>query len=62
MDVQLMSIGQRNITHAEEFNLMNVLMGEKDKRLPHLQVDKFECKELKSQLECTPWKRAAMVR
>jgi hypothetical protein len=52
--VQLMSIGQRNITHAEEFNLMNVLMGEKDKRLPHLLVDKFECKELKSQLECTP--------
>lgn len=52
--VQLMSIGQGNITHAEEFNLMNVLMGEKDRRLPKLLIDKFECKHLKSQLECTP--------
>jgi len=52
--VQLMSIGQGNITHAEEFNLMNVLMGEKDRRLPKLLIDKFECKHLKSQMECTP--------
>ncbi|MFZ4523277.1 MAG: hypothetical protein ACOYNC_16330 [Bacteroidales bacterium] len=52
--VQLMSIGQGNITHADEFNLMNIMMGEKDKRLPKLLIDKFECKELKSQLEITP--------
>lgn len=56
--VQLMSLGQGNITHAEEFNLMNVMMGEKDKRLPKLLIDKFECKELKSQLECTPVEKA----
>lgn len=52
--VQLMNVGQGNITHADEFNLMNILMGEKDKRLPRLLIDKFECKELKSQLELTP--------
>jgi hypothetical protein len=52
--VQLMSVGQGNITHADEFNLMNIMMGEKDKRLPKLLIDKFECKELKSQLEITP--------
>lgn len=56
--VQLMSIGQGNILHSEEFNLMNVMMGEKDKRLPKLLIDKFECKELKSQLECTPVEKA----
>ncbi len=52
--VQLMSVGQGNITHADEFNLMNIMMGEKDKRLPSLLIDKFECRELKSQLEITP--------
>lgn len=52
--VQLMSVGQGNITHADEFNLMNIMMGEKDKRLPRLLIDQFECKELKSQLEVTP--------
>ena len=52
--VQLMSVGQGNISHSDEFNLMNILMGEKDKRLPKLFIDKFECKELKSQLEITP--------
>jgi hypothetical protein len=52
--VNLMSVGQGNITHSDEFNLMNILMGEKDKRLPKLQIDMFECKYLKSQLEMTP--------
>ncbi|MEI7723468.1 MAG: hypothetical protein WCK09_00330 [Bacteroidota bacterium] len=52
--VQLMSVGQGNISHSDEFNLMNIMMGEKDKRLPKLLIDKFECKELKSQLEITP--------
>jgi len=52
--VQLMSVGQGNITHSDEFNLMNIMMGEKEKRLPSLLIDKFECRELKSQLEITP--------
>jgi len=52
--VQLMSVGQGNISHSDEFNLMNILMSEKDKRLPKLLIDRNECKELKSQLEITP--------
>ncbi len=52
--VQLMNIGQGNISHSDEFNLMNIMMGEKDKRLPKLQIDMFECRELKNQLEITP--------
>jgi hypothetical protein len=32
----------------------NIMMGEKDRRLPKLLIDKFECKELPSQLEVTP--------
>jgi hypothetical protein len=52
--VQLMNIGQGNISHSDEFNLMNIMMGEKDKRLPKLLIDMFECRELKNQLEITP--------
>jgi hypothetical protein len=55
--VQLMSTGQGNILHPDKFNLMNVMMGEKDERLPRLQICKWECKELRSQLEVTPTKR-----
>ena len=52
--VQLMNIGQANISMSDEFNLMNVMMKKMDKRLPVLLIDKFECKELKSQMEITP--------
>jgi hypothetical protein len=52
--VQLMNIGQGNISHSDEFNLMNIMMSEKDKRLPKLLIDMFECRELKNQLEITP--------
>ena len=52
--VNLQNVGQGDIYHSEEFNLMNVMMGNKDKRLPALLIDQFECKELKSQMECTP--------
>ena len=52
--VQLMSVGQGDIGMGDEYNLMNVMMGEKDRRLPKLMIDKYECKELKSQLEITP--------
>ena len=52
--VQLMSQGQGNISHADEFNLMNVMMQAKEKRLPTLLIDMFECRELKNQLEITP--------
>jgi hypothetical protein len=52
--VQLMSVGQGNIFHSDEYNLMINIMGEKDKRLPKLLIDAFECRELKNQLEITP--------
>ena len=57
--VQLMSTGQGNIPHPDKFNLMNVMMNDKDERLPRLMIDKWECKELKSQLEIAPVKRGA---
>ncbi len=57
--VQLMNIGQGNIPHSDEFNLMNIMMGEKDKRLPKLLIDMFECRELKNQLEITPVTKSA---
>ena len=52
--VKLMNVGQANITHAEEYDLMNDIMSERDPRLPRLLIDKFECKELKSSLELAP--------
>ncbi len=52
--IQLMNVGQANISMSDEFNLMNVIMKKMDKRLPILLIDKFECKELKSQMEITP--------
>lgn len=56
--VKLMNIGHGNITHAQEFDLMNELMSETNPRLPRLQIDKFECKELKSSLELAPLERS----
>lgn len=47
----LMNIGQANITHADEFDLMNEFMGGKNKNLPKLMIDAYACKELKSSIE-----------
>ena len=55
--VQLMSTGQGNIPHPDKFNLMNVMMGEKEPRLPRLLIDRWECKELINQLEIAPTKK-----
>lgn len=52
--VNLMSIGQSNITHAEEFDIMNELMRNSNTALPRLLIDQFECRELKSSLELAP--------
>jgi len=52
--VRLISLGQGNIPHDAEYDLMNQMMGEKTPRLPVLLIDRFECKELKSQLELAP--------
>jgi hypothetical protein len=53
-NVLLMSIGQANITHSEEFDLMNELMSERNPKLPRLRIDAHECRPLKSSLELAP--------
>lgn len=55
--VTLMSKGQGNITHQQEYELVNLMLSERDKRLPKLIIDKHECKELKSSLEMAPLKK-----
>lgn len=52
--VNLMSLGQGNITMADEYDIMNQMMGQKNPRLPVVKIDKFECRELKSSLELAP--------
>ena len=52
--VNLMSVGQGNISMGEEYDLVNQMMGEKNPRLPRLLIDKFECKELYSSLNLAP--------
>ncbi|MFZ4463082.1 MAG: hypothetical protein ACOYN5_04505 [Bacteroidales bacterium] len=52
--VNLMSLGQGNITHTEEFDFMNDLMRGNLPGLPNLLIDQFECRELKSSLELAP--------
>lgn len=49
--VQLMSVGQGNISHEDEYNLCLQLMGESNPRLPRLLIDKYECKELVSSIK-----------
>lgn len=53
-NVVMMSVGQSNITHAEEFDLMNELMSGRNPHLPDLMIDAHECRELKSSLELAP--------
>jgi len=52
--VNLMNIGQGNISHTDEYDLMSDMLGEKNKALPKLWIDQFECKEYKSSLELAP--------
>ena len=52
--VDLKSLGQGNITHSEEYDLMITMMGAKDNRLPEILIDKFECKNLRSSLMLAP--------
>jgi len=55
--VVLMSVGQGNINHSEEYNLMNQMMGETNPKLPKLYIDKFECPHLSSSLKLAPLKK-----
>lgn len=49
--VNLMSIGQGDITHQEEYDVANAMLGGRERKLPEILIDKYECKELKSSLE-----------
>lgn len=60
--VNLMSIGQGNISHTEEYELMHDMMGETVSGLPKLLIDQFECKELKSSLELAPAEKDTKTR
>lgn len=51
---QIMTKGQRNIGHLEEFNLMSDFLARKNKSLPILLIDRFECKELIASIEIAP--------
>ena len=52
--VNLISIGQGNISHTEEYDLMHDMLGEKNPALPKLLIDQSEAKEYKSSLELAP--------
>ena len=52
--VKLMSIGQGDILHTEEYDLVNTMLDEVDSRLPKLRIDVFNCKEVKSSMELAP--------
>lgn len=52
--VSLMSIGQGDITMAEEYDLANQMMGEKNHQLPKLLIDKFECPRVVSSIRLAP--------
>lgn len=55
--VKLMSIGQKNIEHLEEYTLMNQMMSGNNKYLPDLMIDKHECKELISSIRLAPMEK-----
>ena len=53
-NVVLMSRGQGDISPAEEYDLANQMMGEKNAELPKLLIDKWECPHLTSSLKMAP--------
>lgn len=55
--VNLMSVGQGNISMTEEYDLMVDMLGEKNKALPKLMIDQFEAKEYKSSIELAPMEK-----
>ncbi len=58
--VQLMSLGQGNIGQNAEYNFMMELMGNTNRTLPRLLIDRHNCPFLKTQLENTPTKRSTL--
>ena len=54
--VLLMSRGQGNIGQNEEYMFMMELFSGRNKRLPNVVIDQYNCKELKASFESTPTK------
>lgn len=52
--VNLMSRGQGDIPHQDEYNLMIEMLEEENKALPMLRIDKFAAKHVKSSMEMAP--------
>lgn len=55
--VTLMTVGARNVEHWQEYYLANDMLSGKNKNLPRILIDTYECKELKSSLELAPMAR-----
>ncbi len=53
-NVTLMSVGAKNVEHWQEYQLANIMLEGKNKALPRILIDAYECKELKSSLELAP--------
>jgi len=49
--VNLMSRNQATILHEEEYNLMRILFGESDPKLPKIRICKYGCRETRSSME-----------
>lgn len=56
-NVDLMNVGQGNISHQQDYELINLMLDETDLSLPQLQIDYNECKHVKAALENTPIKK-----
>ncbi len=52
--VILKSKNQRNITQVEEFNLVTHMLAETNPKLPHLQIDAYNCEPIKASLSMAP--------
>ena len=56
-NVTLMSVGARNVEHWQEYQLANIMLEGKNKSLPRILIDAYECKELKSSIELAPMEK-----
>jgi hypothetical protein len=59
--VHLMSIGKGSIYYWQHYLLLNILLGEKEKRTPRIRIDQNECEELISSIYMSPLKKTEGV-
>lgn len=56
--VELMNLGQRTIFFWEHFNLLNILLSEKDANIDKIRICENQCDALISSIYCSPLKRS----